>query len=136
MRHLSIILFVGLIAVSSLALYMLFVPSQEPADFSTHFDSVLRNQTATMVPGSASFLLVGDNFENYDIYKYNSNRSPSSDLQTYYDLYGIPIYELYKNWLRYGGYIGSPLYRSKRELYNDCLMRSRYTYECQRGEQR
>lgn len=136
MRHLSIILFVGLIAVSSLALYMRFVPSQEAGALSTHFDSVLRNQTGTMVPGSASLLLVADNFENYDIYKYNSNRSPSSDLQTYYDLYGIPIYELYKNWLKYGGYIGSPLYRSKGELYRDCLMHSRYTYECQKGELR
>jgi hypothetical protein len=136
MKRMLIVLFVGLITAAGLSFYMHSALSQESDSPSGRFDSMRQSEVSTMVPGSGSFLLVADNFENYDIYKYNSNRSPSYDLQTYYDLYGIPIYELYKNWLKYGGYIGSPLNRSKRELYNDCLMHSRYTYECQRGEQR
>jgi len=135
MKRLSIILFVGLIGVSGLALYMGSAPSQEPGVLSTHFDSALRNKTAAMVPDPASLLLVGDNSETYHLYKYKLDRLPS-DLQTYYDLYGIPIYDLYKEWLKYGGYIGSPLGRSKRDLYNTCLLYARYTYECQNGEQR
>lgn len=136
MKRLSIILFVGLVGLSGLALCVRPAPSQEPESLSKRFDSIVRNEKATMVPGPASLLLVGDNFENYDINKYGSNGSLPSDFQTYYDLYGIPIYQLYKHWLKYGGYIGSPLDRSKQELYRDCLMHSRYTYECQNGQQR
>lgn len=136
MKRLSIILFVGLVGLSCLALYVRSAPSQEPESLSKRFDSIVRNEKATVVRGTASLLLVGDNFENYDINKYGSNGSLPSDLQTYYDLYGIPIYELYKSWLKYGGYIGFPLGRSKRDLYRTCLQYAEYTYECQNGQQR
>ena len=136
MKHTSILLSVSLVAIAGLALYMHSALSEKSDSPLARFDSMLQNKMATMVPGSASLLLVGDNFENYDLYKYNSNRSLSYDLQTYYGLYGIPIYDLYREWLKYGGYIGSPLDRSKRELYKDCLIHSRYTYECQKGQQR
>ncbi len=134
MRHLSIILFVGLITAAGLAFFMRPTTSEESYSRIAHFDSIRQNKVSSIVPGP-ELLLVGDNLENYDIYKYQ-NRSLSSDFQTYYDLYGLPLYELYKEWLKYGGYIGSPLSRSRRELYRDCLIHSRYTYECQKGELR
>ena len=138
MKRLLIILFVGLIGVSGVGFYVRPALSQEPGSLSAHLDSTRKINMSYMVPGlsPASLLLVGDNSENYDLYKYQSNGSPPSELHTYYDLYGIPVYELYKRWLKYGGYIGSPLDRSKQDLYRDCLIYSRYSYECQKGELR
>ena len=138
MKRLSIILFVGLIGAASLGFYPRYALSEEPGSLSAHFNSTRQNNMSLTVsdPNPASLLLVGGNFEKYDIYKYGFNRSLPSDLHTYYDLYGIPIDDLLKKWLKYGGYIGSPLGRSKRDLYNTCLLYARYTYECQNGEQR
>jgi hypothetical protein len=133
MKRVLITLFVGLIAVSGLGFYLRPAPSGEPGSLSGHFDSLVGNEPTTTDQGSVSLLLVGDISENYDLYKYGFTGSLPSELQTYYDLYGIPVYELYKRWLKYGGYIGSPLDRSKQDLYRDCLIYSRYTYECQKG---
>jgi hypothetical protein len=137
MKRLSIILFVGLIGVSVLALYTPSALSEGPSSLSAHFDSMWQNNVSSAVSGlsPASLLLVGGNFEKYDVYKYGFNRSLPPDLNTYYDLYGIPIDDLLKKWLKYGGYIGSPLGRSKRDLYDTCLLYARYTYQCQNGEQ-
>jgi len=133
-----VVLSVSLVAIAGLALYMRPALSEEPLGLPAHFNLTRQNEVSTMAPGlsPASLLLVGGNFEKYDIYKYGFNRSLPSDLHTYYDLYGIPIDDLLKEWLKYGGYIGSPLGRSKRDLYNTCLLYARYTYECQNGEQR
>jgi hypothetical protein len=90
-----------------------------------------------MVTDTGYFQLVGDSSASeYDTYKYRFPRKALYDFQAYYGLYGIPIDDLYKAWLKYGGYIGSPLGRSNEDLYNTCLLHARYTYECQNGGQR
>jgi hypothetical protein len=132
-RSLSI-LFVGLVGVSVLA-YTPFALSEEPTGLPAHFNLARQNEAPAMVLGPASLLLVGDSLEKYDIYKYGLAPSIPSGLQSYYGLYEIPRVDWWKYWLKYGGYVGDPLDHSKRNLYDRCLLFSRYTYECQNGAQ-
>ncbi len=136
MKHTSIVLSVSLVALAGLALYMYSATSEESDGLLTRLDSVVKNKMASMLPDPESLLLVQD-FSNSKYGPYNDPyvRSVPSNWQEYYSLYGLSIYDLYREYLKHGGYIGSPLFRSRRELYRTCLQYARYTYECQNGAQ-
>ncbi len=136
MKHTSIVLSVCLVALAGLALYMYSATSEESEGLLTHLDSMLKNKMASMLPDPGSLLLVQDaSNSKYGPYNDPYARTVPSNWQAYYSLYGLPIYDLYREYLKHGGYIGSPLFRSRQELYRTCLLHARYTYECQNGEQ-
>ena len=136
MKYKSIILSVGLIAAVGLGFYVNSSSTQEsgmPAEVNT----IVENKIGSMLPDTGSLLLVQDTFNSkYGPYHYGFNQPGlPSDWRNYYGIYALPSYDVLREYLKRGGYIGSELFRSKRELYNECLIYSRYTYECQNGQQ-
>ena len=136
MKYRSIILSVGLIAAIGLGFYVNSGSGQEsgmPAEVNT----IVENRIGSMLPEPGSLLLVQDTFTSkYGPYHYRSDQPGlPSDWRNYYGIYELPRYDVLREYLKRGGYIGSELFRSKRELYNECLIYSRYTYECQNGQQ-
>jgi hypothetical protein len=90
-----------------------------------------------MLPNTGSLLLVQDRFDsNYGPYDdFLKQPGLPSDWRNDYGIYALPSYDVLREYFKRGGYIGSALFRSKRELYKECLIYSRYTYECQNGQQ-
>ena len=136
MKYRSIILSVGLIAAVGLGFYVNSSSSQE-SGMSAQVDTIVENKIGSMLPDPGSLLLVQDTFNSkYGPYHYRLDQPGlPSDLRNYYGIYALPSYDVFREYLKRGGYIGSELFRSKRELYNECLIYSRYTYECQNGQQ-
>ena len=137
MNYKLTILSVGLIAAVGLGFYVYASPSKQPVVNLTNSNSITRNQIGSMLLNPGPFLLVQDTFSSkYGPYHYRFNQPGlPSDWRNYYGIYALPSYDVLREYLKRGGYIGSELFRSKRELYNECLIYSRYTYECQNGQQ-
>ncbi len=127
----------GLIAVVGLGFYISSALSKESVAILAASNSMPVNQIADMGPTSAPFVLVQNWYDAKYGASYDTLDKPAlpPNLGSYYGLYGLPSYDLLREYLKKGGYIGSPLGRSKKELYNDCLMYSTYTYQCQNGSQ-
>ncbi len=134
MNRTMFVLLVTLIAAAGLEFFICSANSEEPGARLSNYSSIATDESRTV----GRFLLVQD--------RYNSKYGPYHDrlntptlppeFENFSSIYGIPSYDLLKEYLKYGGYIGDPLFRSKQELYNTCLLHSRYTYECQNGEQK
>jgi hypothetical protein len=136
MKYKSIILAVGLITAVGLGFYA-NSSSAQASGMSTQVNTIVENKVGSMLPDAGSLLLVQDRFDSkYGPYHHRFNQPGlPSDLRSYYGIYALPSYDVLREYLKRGGYIGSELFRSKRELYNECLIYSRYTYECQNGHQ-
>jgi len=129
-----IVLSVGVIALLCLGFYMSVI-SKEQVETSAVSHSPLI-QIKGMHPASVPFVLIEDrSIEKYGPYYDLRGSGFRQHLGSYFGLYALPSYDFLREYLEKGGYIGSPLDRSRRELYNDCLIYSRYTYECQNGAQ-
>jgi hypothetical protein len=130
MKYNSIILIVGLIAAVGLGFYVSSGSPQE-SGMPAKVNTMIENRIGDMLPNTGSLLLVQD--------RYDSNYGPyhelPSDWRNEYGIYALPSYDVLREYFKRGGYIGSELFRSKRELYKECLIYSRYTYECQIGQQ-
>jgi hypothetical protein len=111
--------------------------STQESGIPAEVNTIVESKIGSMLPDPGSLVLVQDTFNSkYGPYHYRLNQSGlPSDLRNYYGLYELPSYDVLREYLKRGGYIGSELFRSKRELYNECLIYSRYTYECQNGQQ-
>ena len=136
MKYNSIILIVGLIAAVGLGFYVSSGSPQE-SGMPAKVDTMIENRIGNMLPNTGSLLLVQDRYDSkYGPYNDISNKpSLPSDWRDYYGIYALPSYDVLREYFKRGGYIGSELFRSKSELYKECLIYSRYTYECQNGQQ-
>jgi hypothetical protein len=136
MKYKSIMLLAGLITAAGLGFYVNSGSAQE-SGMSAEVNSIVENKIGSMLPDPGSLLLVQDRYNSkYGPYHDRLNQPGlPSDLGSYYGIYGLPSYDVFREYLKRGGYIGSELFRDKRELYNKCLIYSRYTYECQNGQQ-